>query len=420
VHVLICDDDKTTRFVINRLLVQRLNFRVTECRDGVEALERLAAGDIDLMILDISMPTLDGVDVLEAVRRSPQFGRLPVIVLSHERREEVVTKLIHLGIVGYVTKPPTAESLLAVVERARRVQIAESQRGDIRLDAETPALLVDGNPEYRRHFVAHAEAYGRITALESGLAVLAEFKRDPCRLVFVGSDLGVVGPELLMSKLREMRKQQPLRIVELRDADDQASSTAGADDVMPRTLQIAEHRQAVRRFVRVTGPLDDLSAVIGDVGEMLTVASTQVFGRMLDSAVHPSTAQLGVTDVCATFQMTVRHQHVVRVDFCLTKPDATRMAARARSQAVGAVTETDVTLALTKIVTLVRQQVQATIAARYVECECSSPRVRHQESMEIEVPLDGYGLQLPFASAAGESFVLLATVAKHGQRTAVA
>ena len=42
-HVLVCDDDKTTRFVIRRLLVQRLACQVTECGDGVEALERLAA-----------------------------------------------------------------------------------------------------------------------------------------------------------------------------------------------------------------------------------------------------------------------------------------------------------------------------------------------------------------------------------------
>ena len=418
-HVLVCDDDKTTRFVINRLLVQRLKFTVTEVCDGVEALERLAAGDVDLLILDVSMPTLDGVEVLQAIRRSQQFARLPVIMLSHERRAEVVTKLIHLGIVGYVTKPPTAESLLAVIERARVAKAAESQRAEIRLAAETPALLVDGDAEYRRYFMTHAEAYGKLTAIESGLTALAEFKRDPARLVFVGSQLGVVGRDVLIHKLREMRKDHPLRIVQLRDANEPGPVVDGADDVMSRTLKIPEHRQALRPFVRAIGPLDDLYALTGNLAEALTAASTQVFGMMLDTEVHSSTALLGATDVSATFELTVRHQYLVRLDFCFTRQDAARVVARSRSQGT-AVSEQDVTSTLTELLTLVRQRLQTTIVARNVECECSSPRVKHLESMEMEIPLDGHGLQLSFATTTGESFVLLAKITKGSRHAAVA
>src|SRR6185503_9765040 len=161
-HVLVCDDDKPTRFVIHRLLTQRLGCTVTECGDGVEALERLGANaDVDLVILDINMPTLDGVDVVEAIRRTPQLAHLPVIMLSHERREEIVVKLIHLGILGYVAKPPTAEALLGLVEKVRRAKATESQKADIRLDAETPALVADGDAEYRRFFAEQAEAFGK-------------------------------------------------------------------------------------------------------------------------------------------------------------------------------------------------------------------------------------------------------------------
>ena len=419
-HVLVCDDDKPTRFVIRRLLTQRLRCEVTECGDGVEALERLGTNsNVDLVILDINMPTLDGVDVVEAIRRTPQLAHLPVIMLSHERREEIVVKLIHLGIFGYVAKPPTAESLLALVERVRRSKSSESQTTDIRLDAETPALIADGDAEYRQFFLAQAEIYGKVTAAESGLSALAAFKREETPLVFVGNDLGVVGRELLIRKMREMRPDQPLRIIELRETDDQSTATPGADEVMPRTVAVPEHRTALRRFVHVTGPIDDLCAVTGDVTELLTAAYTQVFGTMLDSEVQAATAALGVTDVCATLDVTLRHQYTVRLDFCQSSQDAAQMTARVRSVAESAVTKDDVTSALTEILTMVRSRIQSAVSARQVEFECSMPRVRHQESMEIEVPQDGHGLQLPFTTAAGTSFTLLASVTK-GSGQAVA
>lgn len=412
-HVLVCDDDKSTRFVIRRLLVQRLSCEVTECGDGIEALDRLASGAaIDLVILDINMPTLDGVDVVEAIRRTPHLAHLPVIMLSHERREEIVVKLIHLGIVGYVAKPPAADSLLALVERVRRMKTAGSEANDIRLDLETPALFVDGNPEYRKFFMTQAETFGKIVTVESGLSALAAFKRAPVHLVFVGGDLGVVGRELLIRKMREMRAEQLLRIVELRERDDTSTATPGADDVMTRTLTVAEHRAALRKFVRVSGPIVDLRPYTGDLSELVTSAITYVFKTRLDANVQSAeTHELGVTDVCATLDVTLRHQYSLRLDFCLGKQDASQIAALVRPVTSTGLSKDDVTAGLTEILTEVRQRLQAAITVRQVEFECSMPRIRHQDAMEIEVPQDGHGLQLPF-TADGARFTLLASVAK--------
>ncbi len=412
-HVLVCDDDKPTRFVIRRLLVQRLGCEVTECGDGIEALDRLASGAaIDLVILDINMPTLDGVDVVEAIRRTPHLAHLPVIMLSHERREEIVVKLIHLGIVGYVTKPPAADSLLTLVERVRRMKTAGAEANDIRLDLETPALFVDGSAEYRKFFVTQAETFGKIVTVESGLSALAAFKRAPVHLVFVGGDLGVVGRELLIRKMREMRVEQRLRIVELREQDDTSTTTPGADDVMPRTLTVSEHRAALRRFVRVNGPIVDLAALTGNLSELVTSATTYVFKTRLDAAAQVAdTQELGVIDVCATLEVTLRHQYSVRLDFCFAKQDAAQIAALVRPATASALSKDEVTAGLTEILTEVRGRLQTAITVRQVEFECSMPRVRHQEGMEIEVPQDGHGLQLPFTTD-GARFTLLASVAK--------
>ena len=412
-QVLVCDDDRSTRFIIRRLLTQRLGCGVIECGDGVEALEILGSGpSVDLVILDINMPTLDGVDVVEAIRRTPHLAHLPVIMLSHERREEVVVKLIHLGIFGYVTKPPAADTLVALVERVRKARTSDTPLADIRLDAETPALVVDGDADYREFFKTQAEPYGKALLLESGLGALAAFKREPARLVFVGSQLGVVGRDLLVRKMREMCGDQPLRIVELREADDQAATTLGADEVMPRTVSIADHRAALRRFVRATGPATDLSSVIGDLGQLLTSALNQALTAVLEASAQPGAGEIGVTDVCGTLDVTVRHQFTIRLDVCQSKQAAMQAAAAVRSIAVAAVTSEDITTAWTEVMTAVRGRLQTAITAKQVEFACSMPRIRQQEAMEIDVPQDGYGLQLPFTLPDGAAFTVLASVAR--------
>jgi two-component system, chemotaxis family, chemotaxis protein CheY len=420
-HVLVCDDDKSTRFVIRRLLTQKLNCEVTECGDGVEALERLAAGNIELLILDVSMPTLDGVDVLEAIRRSPQHAQLPVIMLSHERREEVVRKLIQLGILGYVVKPPRPEALVGLVERARQGRKPKREHvglkpREIRLDPQTPALVVDGNPEYRAFFAAHADGYGRVIPAESGLSALAIFKRDAPRLVFIGGDLGVVGGELLVRKLREMNGDEPLRLVTLRDDGQGAAAIAGTDAEMPRTLSVSDHKEALLQFVRLRGPVDDLCAVAGDLADALHGASLQVFGMMLDSEVQQSTETLATADVCGTVDVTVQNQFVVSVELYLSADDAKVLTARMRSLELSAVTEEHVTSAVSEAINLVGGRIQSGLVSRQLEGVRSSPQARHQASMPIDAPAEGAGLHLSFsAGATSASFTVLARVQKRGE-----
>jgi two-component system, chemotaxis family, chemotaxis protein CheY len=425
-HVLVCDDDKSTRFVIRRLLTQKLNCEVTECGDGVEALERLAAGNIELLILDVTMPTLDGADVLEAIRRSPQHAQLPVIMLSHERREEVVRKLIQLGILGYVVKPPRPEALIGLVERARQARKPKPapmalKPKEIRLDPQTPALVVDGNPEYRAFFAAHAEGYGRVIPAESGLSALAIFKREAPRLVFIGGDLGVVGGELLVRKLREMNGDEPLRIVTLRDDDVGAPAIAGTEATMPRTLSVDAHKEALLHFVRMRGPVDDLCAIAGDFADALHGASTQVFSMMLDAEVQQSAEMPATADVCGTVDVTVQNQFVISLEMYLSADDAKALTARMRSLEIGAVTEEQVTTAVSEVINLVGGRIQSGLVSRQVEGVRSSPQARHQAAMPIDAPVDGAGLHLSFSAAATTaSFTVLARVQKRGEQSAEA
>jgi len=78
----------------------------------------LAGGRPDLMVLDINMPEVSGLDMLEFVRRRKEWKNLPVIMLSSEAADVMVDKALQLGADGYVMKPVTIEELEKVMAQA--------------------------------------------------------------------------------------------------------------------------------------------------------------------------------------------------------------------------------------------------------------------------------------------------------------
>jgi type IV pilus assembly protein PilB len=112
-RVLIADDDAQMRRLIRGVL-QRDGFEVVEASDGLDALEAAQQGGVDLVILDLNMPRLDGLGVLEELRAQVRTACLPVIVLTaqHGETEE---KALDLGAHDYLSKPVQTRSLVARV-----------------------------------------------------------------------------------------------------------------------------------------------------------------------------------------------------------------------------------------------------------------------------------------------------------------
>jgi len=102
--ILVVDDDEANREVLGRRL-QRLGYGVVDARDGVEALQRMAAGGIDLVLLDVMMPRLDGFAVLAQHRDDPAIRDIPVIMISALDDMASVVRCIEAGAEDYLTKP---------------------------------------------------------------------------------------------------------------------------------------------------------------------------------------------------------------------------------------------------------------------------------------------------------------------------
>lgn len=98
-----------------KLALEHDGVSVCTCLDGEEALKRLSEERFDLMILDITMPGKDGIEVLREVRLNPETADLVVIMLTGRTREEDVMEGYHYGADIYLTKPISIGELQSIV-----------------------------------------------------------------------------------------------------------------------------------------------------------------------------------------------------------------------------------------------------------------------------------------------------------------
>lgn len=113
--VLVVEDDAATRLMLRRVLRGRFGCEVVDAPDGAVALDVLSKRDVDLVMLDLQVPQISGLDVLRVLRGSEGGAALPVIVTTAEKDAETVRAVLALGIADYLTKPLTLELIAARV-----------------------------------------------------------------------------------------------------------------------------------------------------------------------------------------------------------------------------------------------------------------------------------------------------------------
>ncbi|GJQ34324.1 MAG: response regulator [Anaerolineales bacterium] len=117
-EIWIIDDDDEMAQAIS-LMLKVLDYQSKHFNHPRPAAQLLLSGKRpDLMILDINMPEVTGLDMLEFMRRRPEWKRLPVIMLSSEAADVMVDKALKLGADGYVMKPVTIEELEKAMAQA--------------------------------------------------------------------------------------------------------------------------------------------------------------------------------------------------------------------------------------------------------------------------------------------------------------
>jgi two-component system response regulator HydG len=135
--VLVVDDDQGLRFSVKENLAQSGQFEIDEAFDGINAIEKVRASNYNLVLLDVDMPRLDGLEALKLIKEHDPS--IVVIVMTAYATIDNAVRAVKEGAYNYISKPVKGEELLALVEKALKAQSLISE-----VAASAPVLMEAG------------------------------------------------------------------------------------------------------------------------------------------------------------------------------------------------------------------------------------------------------------------------------------
>ena len=108
-NIIIIEDDAIVLSYLKFLIKKKFNSTIYTANNGEDGLKLLTQVVPDIILLDLYMPGIGGVEFLELLRRNEKFAKTPVLIISSEKDSVIITKLIGLGITDYILKPINPE-----------------------------------------------------------------------------------------------------------------------------------------------------------------------------------------------------------------------------------------------------------------------------------------------------------------------
>jgi two-component system, NtrC family, nitrogen regulation response regulator NtrX len=146
-QILVVDDEERIRQSLNGILKDE-GYEVVESKDGAQALKQLESDPPDLVLLDIWMPGMDGMEVLE--RMKGQIPNLPVIMISGHGNIELAVKAVKLGAYDFIEKPLSLEKVLLAVNNALLFSKLEQENRALRQEVERKYEIVGNSAEVQK------------------------------------------------------------------------------------------------------------------------------------------------------------------------------------------------------------------------------------------------------------------------------
>ena len=302
-RILTIDDSRAIRMIVSKQ-VTAMGFEVDEAEDGEVGLARVEDLDYDLILLDVTMPNLDGPGMLAKLRESG--NQTPVLMLTSESKRSIVAGLVQLGIEGYILKPFKADDLRAKILKGLRMSEedvlgVDPSAGGAMTGPEVPngkqfidILVVDDMENVQKKLRQLVSEHLSLNGVVSAQAALNQCRERVYRLVLIDYDLPDVSSVSLMRQLRLLQPSAAFLAMALRS---NANVTAeakeqGFDEVLFKpfsaeaieqlTLQFFDSQELVTRDDDVVtvgafrGKEDRLDRYYSSVAELIREAAQHI------------------------------------------------------------------------------------------------------------------------------------------------
>jgi len=374
--VLIVEDDPVTRRLLRHVFERQLDCRVVEAADGLQGLHMAIDEKPDLIVLDINLPMLDGLDVLEALRAKSETRDLACITISGVSDSAVIRRLLGFGISDYILKPiditSTTRRLKQVLAelgtKSNTVNAASSKPG-------SRLLVLDADESYRAFVGKQLAGRYEIAAAASGIDGVQQVHQHRPDVILVGENLPQLPESLIPRAVRKndaSSKTLMFLCTDSSEMEEQARSW-GYNGVIVKSF--VSH-QFHREFDRVMPPtLQALEASLtpmrDDLERGLRTVAPQALTLVLGDPVELSDASTAVEVAVAVKLARLDERSALYVQIEATQAVAQAMAAHANSNGAG---DGDVEV-LGQIVQTIAARVRKMLEERGLRLSASVPEV---------------------------------------------
>lgn len=292
-RILVVDDiPANVKLLEARLLAEY--FEVLTAENGPQALDICDKAQVDVILLDIMMPGMDGFEVCERLKANPRTAHIPVVMVTALDQPSDRVRGLKAGADDFLTKPVNDLQLVSRVkslvrlktlsdelrirsETARNLMMEDLLRGsDGRLDEPAQVLLVDGRASSQERIVKALKPIAEVTAMSDPQAAVFEAAENPFDLVIVNTNFDDYDPLRLCSQLRSLERCRFIPVLLVVDE--------GAETMIVRALELG-----VNDYIQK--PIDPNELV----ARSLTQIRRKRYNDRLRSSVQ-QTIELAVTD----------------------------------------------------------------------------------------------------------------------------
>ncbi len=229
-RILTVDDSRSVRMIVTKQLAD-LNLEIEEAEHGEEGLQKLEELEFDLVLLDVTMPVLDGPGMLERMRAAG--NKTPVVMLTSESKRSIVASLVKMGIDDYILKPFRPEELRAKVLKCLKRDESAVVMSDGRASENAPAgaaisgaksfvdvLVVDDMENVHKKLRSLLPERLTMNSSVSGQAALTQCRERVYRMILVDKELPDVAGTSLIKQLKTLQPNAAVLAMTLRTTND--------------------------------------------------------------------------------------------------------------------------------------------------------------------------------------------------------
>lgn len=240
--ILIVEDDKKIIKILERLINKNFGCTIFEACNGLEGLSVLHKEKPNLILMDVSMPVMDGIETLEAIRADQEFKNIPVVIMSASNDKETVSKLMKKGISEYILKPldlnSTFERIAKIITSLSKSM--ESNENEIirnEKSNKSSLLVIDTDENFINFFVDTFKEKLPILTAPDGMKGLEVFLAKQPSSIIISQGLELLSETLFVKKIRTLNLEtQPKVFLSLAETDTEPDNQEGFDGIFKKSL----------------------------------------------------------------------------------------------------------------------------------------------------------------------------------------